>query len=170
MGRGAAVASLVLPGLIIYLLIVSRLTLFDIVAGAALSTLSAAIVAHLLVRRPSKALNPLRALALIAYGLYLLFVVEPKCHYDVIRRYLGRSLDIRPGIIEVPYEVSDDYAVTCVASSITNTPGTVVVDVDEGRRAYYVHKLYVTTVEPSECRREVSEVFERWAKRVFGGE
>ncbi|MEM2645765.1 MAG: Na+/H+ antiporter subunit E, partial [Desulfurococcaceae archaeon] len=59
------------------------------------------------------------------------------------------------------------YGITAVANSITNTPGTVVVDVDEERRCFYVHWIDVKAFEPEECHKMISETFEKYSKRVF---
>ncbi|RLG77421.1 MAG: cation:proton antiporter, partial [Thermoprotei archaeon] len=60
-----------------------------------------------------------------------------------------------------------DYAMTTIANSITNTPGTVVVDVDPVERNFYVHWIDVKTTEPEEARLRISNVFEKYAWRVF---
>lgn len=56
------------------------------------------------------------------------------------------------------------YAITMLANSITLTPGTLTVDVDEDNGTYYIHWINITNIEPS--GRDVYGPFEDWAKKV----
>jgi multicomponent Na+:H+ antiporter subunit E len=67
----------------------------------------------------------------------------------------------------VPFDVEGDYTVTSIANSITNTPGTVVVEVDRARKVFYVHWIDVASIEPAEARRSISEAFEYYSRRIF---
>ncbi|MEM4503101.1 MAG: Na+/H+ antiporter subunit E, partial [Ignisphaera sp.] len=104
---------------------------------------------------------------LFAYTLHYFFIDEVKAHIDVIKRIIHPKMPINPGIVKVPINVSTDYALTAVANSITNTPGTVVVDVDKEKGYLYIHWIDVKTIEPNEAWKQISQVFEKFAKKVF---
>ncbi len=60
---------------------------------------------------------------------------------DVARRVWSPRLDISPEWLRIPYETHSDLSTVIFANSITLTPGTVTVLVDEGRREILVHAL-----------------------------
>ncbi len=154
---------------IVYIIYTGSATIYDIVTGVLAAALSGLLMANITVEKPGKALNPLRWLWGIAYALYYFFVAEVKAHIDVTKRILHPRMPINPGIVRVPYDLETGYGITAVANSITNTPGTVVVDIDPQRKLYYVHWIDVKTVEPEQCKAHISADFENFAKRVFEG-
>ena len=81
----------------------------------------------------------------------------------MIKRIL--TMDIRPGIVKVPIDVKNDYSRILVAHSITNTPGTVTVDMDDNY--IYVNWINVVTEKPKEARKRISEEFEKFAEKIF---
>jgi len=152
---------------VVYIIYTGSATIFDIVTGIIAAIIAGGICANFSLQNPGKALNPARWGWAIAYAIYYFFVAEVKAHLDVTKRILHPRMPINPGIVRVPYTVESDYAVTAVANSITNTPGTVVVDIDPERKLYYVHWIDVVTTEPEGCRREISASFEKFARKVF---
>ncbi len=140
--------------------------LYDIVTGIIVSAAAAALLSDTLVSDERKLRDPRRLLYLIVYAVYYLFVIEIRAHLGVMKLIL-RPGDARPGIVCVPYATRSDYATVMVANSITNTPGTVVVDLDEEEKCFYVHWIRVVSEEPGEARRLVSSVFERYAGRIL---
>ncbi|MFH1327469.1 MAG: Na+/H+ antiporter subunit E [Candidatus Bathyarchaeota archaeon] len=105
--------------------------------------------------------------ALVYFGYYW-FYAEIKSHADVIWRILNIKMPIKPGIVKVPYTMKTDCGITFVANSITNTPGTITVDVDEINKCYYIHWINVASQEPEVCHSEIISGFEKYLKRFFG--
>jgi len=103
----------------------------------------------------------------VFYLLKYFTIIEAKAHWGVLKVILSPHPELKPAIVRVPYRVSSDYAVTFVANSITNTPGTVVVDLDQERKYYYVHWLTPTDTSDEVAYREVSSEFEKYLSRVF---
>lgn len=163
-GKVAGVFSLVF---VVYLIFSGSTSLYDITTGVLVALVTSLITANLVVENPVKLAQPQRLVWLITYALRYFFVDEVKAHLDVMKRILHPKMPINPGIVKIPYETVSDYAMLTVANSITNTPGTVVVEVDPSEKAFYVHWINATATEPSEARRQVSEVFERFARRIF---
>ncbi|RLE57405.1 MAG: cation:proton antiporter [Thermoprotei archaeon] len=153
---------------LIYVIASASITLLDVVVGLAASSVVAVLVAEILVKSPPSKLIDLRRWGwYILYALHYFTVIEWRAHIDVIRRILHPKMPINPGIVRVPYHVVTDYATVLIANSITNTPGTVVVEVDESRKYYYVHWIDVISTKEEICYEKISKTFEKYAKRIF---
>ncbi|MEM2082608.1 MAG: Na+/H+ antiporter subunit E [Candidatus Bathyarchaeia archaeon] len=140
----------------------------EILTGLISSAIISAFTSELLIKCPaSRVLNPLRWIRGIAYIIYYFLYAEVKAHLDVIYRILHPSMPIRPGIVSVPCDLKTDFGLAAVACSITNTPGTVVVDVDEGGRKLFVHWINVISPDEQTCRSEISKPFEDRLGEVF---
>lgn len=157
----------ILMAFAIYIIFSGSVSVYDILTGIIISIAAGALFSEILVTSVSKSLNPVRLGQLIRYAFYYFFVAEYLAHKDVIKRILNPKMPINPGIVRVPYEVTGDYAVAGVAGSIINTPGTVVIDLDEDKKLYYVHWIDVTTLEPQKCRQAICESFEKYLSKVF---
>lgn len=115
------------------------------------------------------ALNPLRWLLAIAYTIGPFFLEMAKANVDVAYRVItGR---IRPGIVRVKSGMQTDLGTLMLANSITLTPGTLTVGVDEDTNDLFVHMINVP--EGMESResidaREVFSTFDcpRWIRRI----
>ncbi len=152
---------------ITYIVFSGSVTLYDLVTATIVAVIVGLLVANLMISNPRKLLQVQRLGWLIMYVIRYFFIDEVKAHLDVMSRIVRPSMPINPGIVRVPYYVRSDYAMTTIANSITNTPGTVVVDLDTKRRIFYVHWIDVKALEAERARKEISEVFERFAKRIF---
>ncbi|MCS7139845.1 MAG: Na+/H+ antiporter subunit E [Candidatus Nezhaarchaeota archaeon] len=153
----------------VFLIVSASISPMDVILGLVASIVVAAFTSTLIIREaPQKALNVTRWAWAVLFFLYYILVMEPKCHWDVIKRILHPKAPIKPGIVRVPYKVRSDYAITAVACSITNTPGTVVIDVDEGeKKRYYVHWIDVKTMDEERCYEMISKTFEYYVRKVF---
>lgn len=54
---------------------------------------------------------------------------------------LGRHLDLHPAVIAVDVGHTDEYALAIVANSVTLTPGTITLAVDQPAGVLYIHCL-----------------------------
>ncbi|HIP88766.1 MAG TPA: cation:proton antiporter [Thermococcus paralvinellae] len=136
---------------------------FDLITGVIVALGVGLLMGKYLVKNDAKALNPVRWIWAVIYLLWYMLVAETRAHLDVIVRIITGNYN--PGIVRVPVNVKTDYAKTLVANSITNTPGTVVVDLDDDYM--YVNWINVTTVDPEVARKEICEDFEKFARRIF---
>ncbi|CAB50372.1 Na+/H+ antiporter subunit E [Pyrococcus abyssi] len=146
-----------------YVLFTGSIRTFDLITGLIVGIIVGLLMGNYLVKDDSKALNPVRWLWGVVYFLWYMLVAETRAHLDVIVRTLTGNYN--PGIVKVPIDVKTDYAKTLIATSITNTPGTVVVDLDD--KFMYVNWINVTTTEPEEAKKVICEDFERYAKKIF---
>jgi len=165
--RLARAAPVIVLAFATYIVFSGSLSGYDITTGLIVSIVVGILFANITVENPSKVFSPRRWFWGLRYALRYFLVDETKCHLDVIKRVLSPRLPVNPGIVMVPFDVEGDYTVTSIANSITNTPGTVVVEVDKARKVFYVHWIDVASIEPAEARRSVSEAFEYYSKRIF---
>jgi len=163
---GSFIAAFILV-FITYIVFSGSVSTYDLVAGTLTGIVVGAIFSEFMVKNPGKVFNPVRWVWLIIYAIYYFFVAEVKAHLDVMYRIVHPKMPVKPGIVKVPYNVSTDYAITSTANSITNTPGTVVVDIDTSNKVYYIHWINVKTMKPDEAYREISSVFEKYSKKIF---
>ncbi|SIR16669.1 multicomponent Na+:H+ antiporter subunit E [Rhizobium sp. RU20A] len=122
---------------------------------------------------------PIRPIALTV--LFLLFLKELALSVmAVVRTVLKRDMALKPGIFAYETNLTRDFEVTLLANMITLTPGTLSVDVAEGRkgekakggettkptgRILYVHAL--DCADPAALRRGIAEGFERRIREAF---
>ena len=108
--------------------------------------------------RRRAASNPLRWLQGFAYVLGPFFLEMAKANLDVAYRVItGR---IRPGIVRVKAGMQTDMGALFLANSITLTPGTLTVNIDDGSNDLFIHMINVP--EGFEGRESIE------AKEIFG--
>ncbi len=151
----------------IYIVYTGAITPMDILLGLIGSIIIASFTADMLLRNPSKLIDVKRWFYFLAYAFIYLTVIELKAHLQVVKIILHPKTPVNPSIVRIPYEVTSDYAKTTIANSITNTPGTVVVDIDDTRKVFYVHWINAKSIEDEEARKRVSSTFEKYAKKIF---
>jgi len=157
-----------IAGLVIYLVMVGRFTLYDLAIGSLVSLIAGLLIGVEIIEKPGKIFSLKRIFYGIAYILYYLFIIEPICHFKVTAMILGLR-KYKPGIVVIDYDYKSDYAITAIANSITNTPGTVVVDIDPSEKKYYVHWLEAYSLDPMKAWREIVSKFDKWIREIFEG-
>jgi len=98
----------------------------------------------------------LQYLAILAYDLV-------KSGFIVARIVISPSLPIRPGIVAIPTEVGNDWAVALNAHALTLTPGEMVVEINE-EGVMYTHCLDATHAE--EYILEAQELRQKLLKNI----
>jgi len=120
-----------------------------------------------IIRRELTARDIIRALYLLKYD-YLFALYELKSHAKMVRIILSRRPAINPQIVKLYVQPRSDYGIAILASSITNTPGTVTVHVDKARGLVYIHWIEATSNDPSVVEREVVAGLNELAAKIFG--
>ncbi|MBC7318289.1 Na+/H+ antiporter subunit E [Candidatus Bipolaricaulota bacterium] len=138
-------------------------SLAELIGGAVVSFLVALASHRLLWERGGwRLLNPWRWAVFLFYLLGPFFLAMARANLDVAYRVItGR---INPGIVRFNPGLKTDAGRTMLANSITLTPGTITVDVDDETGDFYVHWINVRNVEPKP--EEVCGNFPNWAKVV----
>ncbi len=135
----------------------------ELIAGAVTALIVAAASSRLLGQRcGAGALNPLRWVLAFIYVIGPLFWGMAKANLDVARRVI--TGEIRPGIVKVKAGLAEDLGVTMLANSITLTPGTLTVDIDDESHDLYIHWIDVKTDSPS--IEDISGGFSGWIRRI----
>ncbi|WP_434731627.1 Na+/H+ antiporter subunit E [Thermogladius sp. KZ2Tp1] len=151
---------------LVYLVYTGTLSVVEVLIAVGIGLALSRVIGVDLVKDESK-LSVRRFFEAVKYALKYFTIIEYLAHYSVVKAILSRDPGLKPAIVEVPYYVNSEIAVVTIANSITNTPGTVVVDVDEKRKKFYVHWIFAEAFEGEEARRGVSAEFEEWAKKIF---
>ena len=136
----------------------------EIVAGIVMSVIAGFAAKNIFIKK-FKLANPLRWIFIIAY-IPRFFFEMAKANFDVAYRVITGN--IHPGIVKVSPNLKTDLATTILANSITLTPGTLSVDVDEEKNLY-VHwinvKDEVLEHMPRDCK-PICSTFPNWARRI----
>lgn len=165
--KAARIAVVSALSFITYIVFSGSIQPYDLVTGLVVALVTGVLFANITVSEPWKVLNPARWFWLLRYAVRYFTIDETKAHIDVIKRILHPKTPVNPAIVKVPYEAVSDYTVASIANSITNTPGTVVVEVREDEKAFYVHWIDAKTIEPAEAKKEISLVFEEYSRKIF---
>ena len=103
-----------------------------------------------------------RVFGLAAYFLWELIRANIRLAIDVATpRY-----HMKPGIIALPLDVTQDGQILLLSMLINTTPGSVALDVSPDRKTLYVHVMYMDT--PDGAREEIKRGFERRVLEVLG--
>jgi multicomponent Na+:H+ antiporter subunit E len=95
-----------------------------------------------------------------------LFIVDLVQSSVAVARLVVAPLDrVEQGIVAAPIRACSPGIVTLVANSISLTPGTLTVEVQEAPPVLYVH--YLGSMEPDQVRRDVLDL-QRNAILAFG--
>ncbi len=131
--------------------------------GVALSIIVALLATRVLFQKKSyRMLNPLRWVIFFIYAFGPFFLAMAKANIDVAYRVITGK--INPGIVKISPNLKTDLGVTLLANSITLTPGTLSVDIDEENNDLYIHWINVTTLKPT--TKHICENFPQWIRRI----
>ena len=90
-----------------------------------------------------------------------------KANIDVAYRVGHPDLPINPGIVKVKTTLKSDTGLTFLANSITLTPGTMSVDIDQGNGFLYIHWIDVKDRDIQKATEIIVERFEAILKKIF---
>ena len=113
----------------------------EMLLGLILSIIAGFISHATFVKKDFRMINPVRWIRFFVYIIGPFFVSLAKANIDVAYRVLTGK--IKPGIVKISPNLKTDLGVTMLANSITLTPGTLSVDVDEESKDLYVHWINV---------------------------
>ena len=139
----------------------------ELIIGLILSFLVGLVARKVFIKDSFRMLNPVRWFTFLGYLFGPFFVALAKANIDVAYRVLTGK--INPGIVRISPNLKTDLGITMLANSITLTPGTLSVDIDEDNNDLYVHWINVnekalgkTSVDPLYvCGR-----FPKWVRRI----
>lgn len=77
----------------------------------------------------------------ISFFFFFLYELA-KANYQVASDVITPK-NMKPGIIRIPLEAKSDMEITLLANLINLTPGTIVVDISDDKKVFYVHTISV---------------------------
>ena len=139
----------------------------EIILGIIFSAIGGIIARKILVKKDFRMANPVRWITFIVYVIGPFFAGVIKANLDVAYRVITGK--INPGIVKVSPDLKTDLGITMLANSITLTPGTLSVDIDEDKNDLYIHWINVKDEalkkKPVDCK-YVCGGFEKWIRRI----
>jgi len=142
-------------------------SLEEILIGAILSVITGFIARKILLKGNFRMLNPVRWIIFIVYLIGPFFIAMAKANIDVAYRVLTGK--INPGIVKISPGLKSDLGITMLANSITLTPGTLSVDIDEDSNDLYIHWINVKSKalqkKPIDYK-YVCGKFPNWIRRI----
>ncbi len=136
----------------------------NIIAGAVVAAVTAAVFGHLFFERVGRIAEPRRIFWFLCYLPVFVFYMV-RANLDVAYRALHLNMPIRPGIVRIKTALTNELALTMLANSITLTPGTLTVDIIDDD--LYIHWINITTHDPQKQAERISKHFEPILKRIF---
>jgi multicomponent Na+:H+ antiporter subunit E len=138
----------------------------EIIFGIILSAIVGIISAKILVKKDLRMANPVRWFLFVAYVIGPFFIEMAKANVDVAYRVLTGK--INPGIVKISPKLKTDLGISMLANSITLTPGTLSVDIDEDTNDLYIHWINVKKEalekKPVDCK-YICGNFPKWIRR-----
>ena len=139
----------------------------EIIFGIILAVLVGFIARTLLVKKDFRMANPVRWVTFLVYLIYPFFFSMAKANFDVAYRVITGK--IKPGIVKISPHLQTDLGATLLANSITLTPGTLTVDIDEKTNDLYIHWINVKDEalkkKPVDCK-YICGSFPKWIRRI----
>ncbi|RLF40987.1 MAG: cation:proton antiporter [Thermoplasmata archaeon] len=139
----------------------------EILLGLLLSLFAGFISQNIFIKDSYRMANPKRWLLFLVYLFGPFFIGMAKANFDVAYRVITGK--INPGIVRISPGIKTDLGITMLANSITLTPGTLSVDVDEKTNDLYVH--WINVKEEALKKKPVDEryicgSFPKWVRRI----
>jgi multicomponent Na+:H+ antiporter subunit E len=141
----------------------------ELIIGAIFAVIVGAIVKNMFIKKSLRMLNPRRWFLFLGYFLVIFLPAMAKANVDVAYRVItGR---INPGIVKISPKLNNDLSLTMLANSITLTPGTLSVEVDEETNDLYIHWINLDRSALEKMPRDYEGIcgkFPDWARRIAG--
>ncbi len=147
----------------LWLLLTSTTNFQEVVAGAVLALLVAALGYKGFTRRGLRIFSPWRLVHLLIY-LPVFFWEMIKANFDVAYRVVHPRMPIKPGIVAIKTELKSDIGKLFLANSITLTPGTLTLEV-EGEYLF-IHWINVKDEDVERVSQLIGGRFEKHLKAI----
>jgi len=139
----------------------------EIIFGLILSAIVGFIARKIFVKKDFRMINPVRWFSFIGYLFGPFFIELAKANIDVAYRVFTGN--IKPGIVKINPDLKTELGITMLANSITLTPGTLSVDIDEKENSLYIHWINVKKEAlkktPIDCK-YICASFPKWIRRI----
>ncbi len=139
----------------------------ELIFGIILSVIVGIVGRKIFVKKDFRMANPVRWFTFLGYLIGPFFIALAKANIDVAVRVITGK--IKPGIVKIDPKLKTDLGIAMLANSITLTPGTLTVDIDEKDNNLYIHWINVKDEAlkktPVDCK-YICASFPEWIRRV----
>jgi multicomponent Na+:H+ antiporter subunit E len=149
--------------LLVYLFL-AGFTLAELILGGLIS----AVLSMLIVKTVNYSMDitlPWKLLKFMVIYLPVFIYKLILANLDIAHRVLSVKIPLNPGIVKVKTKIKGDFGKLTLANSITLTPGTLSIDVDED--GIYVHAVDVKGTTAEEHQKNISGPFENILGGIF---
>ncbi len=152
---------------IFWLLVTPVVEIWYMLSGAVVCALIAWMFsAYSFEEISSSILDPRRWIYFVRYILILGWGIL-LAGISLARIILKPNIEIRPGVVVVPTSLEKRWERTLLANSITLTPGTFFLDMNEEEGLLYVHWISMKSESLERIREMITERYERIIAKVF---
>jgi len=145
-------------------LLLAGFSLYEMALGAIVS----AVLTLILVKFVNFTIDIMLPIKLIKFIVIYLPVFVWKlilANFDVARRVLSPKIPLNPGIVRIPTALKGDFGKLTLANSITLTPGTLSIDIED--EYLYIHTVDVKGHSEQENQKLISGSFEKILGGIF---
>ena len=152
---------LTLTLIIVWQMLVNKLTLGNLLLGAILGLIIPVITSPYWPNRPRLTSVP-RIIGYVLLVIWDIIVANVQVAYIILFK---ANANIKPAWISIPLDLRTPEAITVLAGTITLTPGTVSSDLSADGRSLLVHCL--DAPDPDAVRDDIKNRYERRLKEIF---
>ncbi len=101
------------------------------------------------------------------FAYIFVFLIElVKSNLDIAMIVLSPSLPIKPGIVEVETKLKSKLGRMVLANSITLTPGTLTVKIEND--TFFIHCVNITHTDVEGATKDIVKKFEKYLEVIYG--
>ncbi len=157
---------LFLLGFLVWMLLSWPIDIQHLLVGILVAGFVSYMTGDMFVRQP-RVFKNLKKYVWFCYYIPVFIWECLKANIDVAYRVSHPDVPIHPGIVKVRTSLKSETGLTFLANSITLTPGTLSVDVDQESGFLYVHWIDVKEKDVEMATKLVVHKFERILKEIF---
>jgi len=137
---------------------------YELILGGVVSIIIALIAKNIFTYE-LKLNFPIKLLAFIFVYIPIFLIELIKANIDVAFRVLSPKMPINPGFVKIPTKINSNLGKLTLVNSITLTPGTISLDVEEN--SIYVHCINLKGDNDDDYQKDISSKFEKVLRRIF---
>ncbi len=149
--------------LLVYLLL-AGFTVDEVILGSIVSAILSIILSNYLDLKIDWKF-PIKLLKFLVIYIPVFIWKLVLANLDVARRVLSFKIPLNPGIVKVKTDLKGDFGKLTLANSITLTPGTLSIDVEDDY--IYIHTIDVKGKTELENQANISRPFEKILGGIF---
>lgn len=139
----------------------------EILSGAAVSLVTATFASRLIPKSvTSQLINPIKWVALVFYLIFPFFIVLIIANIEVAYRVLTGK--INPAVVKLDTNLKSPVGTFFLANSITLSPGTFSLELNEKDNSIYIHCLsWNKKSGKGFSPKEVAPIIYFWLSKIF---